>query len=84
MVNTFIDNLQPRYKNHLKFIGLESFDKVYKIGIRIENEVMKEGTKNKWTGNKNTNTSSPSKGVSSINNVETTQPNKPAYRRQKR
>ncbi|KAL2900316.1 Arginine--tRNA ligase [Bienertia sinuspersici] len=36
--------------NHLRYLGLESFDKVYHIGIAIENNLLKESNKNDKDG----------------------------------
>lgn len=45
MVKTFISNLQPKYKDHLKYLGLATFEKVYQVGIEIEDDLLKESTK---------------------------------------
>ncbi|KAL2924311.1 putative DMBT1-like protein [Bienertia sinuspersici] len=63
MVKTFISSLLPKYKNHLRYLGLESFDKVYHIGVEIENDLLKKSNKNDKDG-------VPS---SSVNTIETNQ-----------
>ena len=40
MVKTFISNLQPEYKDHLKYRGLTTFAKVYDIGVDIEDDLL--------------------------------------------
>ncbi|KAL2935368.1 Activity-regulated cytoskeleton-associated protein [Bienertia sinuspersici] len=56
MVKTFIANLQPKYRNHLRYMGLETFDKVYHIGIAIEDDLLKENSKStRWNNNNNNN-----------------------------
>ena len=42
MVKTFVSNMLPKYKNHLKYLGLETFEEVYRIGIDIEDDLIKE------------------------------------------
>ena len=78
MVKTFISNLQPKYKEHLRYMGLDTLDKVYRIGIEIEDDLIKEN-KNKGPTNRKYNSYSkgntPSNNqTSSINTVETTPP----------
>ncbi|KAL2933344.1 Activity-regulated cytoskeleton-associated protein, partial [Bienertia sinuspersici] len=48
MVKSFISNLQPKYKDHLKYMGLTTFNRVYHIGIDIEDDLLKETTKGSW------------------------------------
>ncbi|KAL2934445.1 Activity-regulated cytoskeleton-associated protein [Bienertia sinuspersici] len=50
MVKTFISSLLPKYRNHLRYLGLESFDKVYHIGVEIENDLLKGSNKNDKDG----------------------------------
>ena len=40
----------PKYKNHLKYLGLETFEEVYRIGIDIEDDLIKEADEkaNMW------------------------------------
>lgn len=45
MFKTFISNLQPKYRVHLKYKGLATFEKVYKIGIAIEDDLLQETAK---------------------------------------
>ncbi|KAL2930287.1 Activity-regulated cytoskeleton-associated protein [Bienertia sinuspersici] len=88
MVKIFVSNLLPKYRNHLRYLGLETFDKVYHIGIEIEDDLLKandnnnngnnNNNKGKW-GNSNysnnkKNDANSSKGVNSVNvnAVETT------------
>lgn len=69
----FIANLQPKYKNHLQYLGLDTFNEVYQIGIKIEAGLLKNSNQggNRWSHKKNY-TSSSSKDVASINAMETT------------
>ena len=50
MVKIFVSNMLPKYKDHLKYLGLETFDEVYCIGIDIEDDLIKEAEEkaNKW------------------------------------
>ncbi|KAL2943503.1 Phosphatidylinositol 3-kinase VPS34, partial [Bienertia sinuspersici] len=45
IVKIFIANLQPKYHNHLRCMGLETFDKVFHIGIDIEDDLLQESSK---------------------------------------
>ena len=45
MVKTFISNLQTEYKDHLKYLGLSTFEKVYHIGVSIEDDLVNETSK---------------------------------------
>ena len=47
MAKIFISNLQPKYKNHLRYLGFDAFDSVYRIGIKIEDDLLKEAPKPK-------------------------------------
>jgi len=40
MVKTFISGLQPAYSDHLKYLGLNTFEKVYHIGVDIEDDLL--------------------------------------------
>ncbi|KAL2922870.1 Activity-regulated cytoskeleton-associated protein [Bienertia sinuspersici] len=81
MVKIFVSNLLPKYRNHLWYLGLETFDKVYHIGIEIEDDLLKANdnknngnnnkNKGKWgnsnySNNKKNDTSNSSKGVISV------------------
>lgn len=46
----FPNDLQPKYRDHMKYLGLEKFQQVHKIGMEIEDDVMK----NSPTQQKNT------------------------------
>ncbi|KAL2929792.1 Activity-regulated cytoskeleton-associated protein [Bienertia sinuspersici] len=89
MVKIFISSLLPKYREHLKYLGLESFDKVYQIGIEIEDDLIKESDKNKWgnNGHKKNDASTSSKGATNVNTVETTRarwrlaPDPPVHKR---
>ena len=50
MVKIFVSNMLPNYKDHLKYLGLGTFDEVYRIGIDIEDDLIKESDKkaNMW------------------------------------
>ncbi|KAL2900966.1 Elongation factor 3 [Bienertia sinuspersici] len=50
MVKIFISSLLPKYRNHLRYLGLESFDKVYHIGVEIEKDFLKGSNKNDKDG----------------------------------
>ncbi|KAL2900276.1 Activity-regulated cytoskeleton-associated protein [Bienertia sinuspersici] len=54
MVKIFVSNLLPKYRNHLRYLGLETFDKVYHIGIEIEDDLLK-ANESKNSGNNNNN-----------------------------
>ncbi|KAL2901053.1 Activity-regulated cytoskeleton-associated protein [Bienertia sinuspersici] len=72
MVKTFISSLLPKYRNHLRYLGLESFDKVYHIWVEIENDLLKGSNKNDKDG-------APS---SCVNAIETNQQKSKRKRRQ--
>lgn len=38
LIHIFISNLLPKYKNHVKYLGMKSFAKLYNIGIQIEDD----------------------------------------------
>ena len=50
MVKIFVSNMLPKYKNHLKYSELETFEEVYRIDIDIEDDLIKEAGKkaNMW------------------------------------
>ena len=63
-------------------MGLETFERVYHIGIAIEDDLLKEGNnKNvRWNNNKKSdNAAGSSKTVSALNTTE-----RPPFRRQRR
>lgn len=53
LVNIFILNLLPKYKNHFKYLGLESFEQVYHIGMEIEDGLIIEADKGRKLSNGN-------------------------------
>ncbi|KAL2900513.1 Activity-regulated cytoskeleton-associated protein [Bienertia sinuspersici] len=77
MVKIFVSNLQPKYRNHLRYLGLETFDNVYHIRIEIEDDLLKANDNNNngsnnnkeklgYSNNKKTDTPSSSKGVNTV------------------
>ena len=50
-VQLVISNLQPKYGDHIKFQTIQSFTKLYKVGLLIEEEV--QANKNKGSNNNN-------------------------------
>ncbi|KAL2892971.1 LexA repressor [Bienertia sinuspersici] len=50
VAHSFMTRLLPKYRNHLQYLGLESFDKVYHIGVEIENDFLKKSNKNDKVG----------------------------------
>ena len=48
MVKSFISTLQPKYKEHLRYLGLSTLDKVYRIGMEIEDNLRKANKGKKW------------------------------------
>src|SRR6185503_21042980 len=73
MVRLFISNLTHKYKQHLKFLPLSTFEAVYDIGINIKDELMKSvGNNNNsstWKNKKNDTPSSSSKPNNATNNI---------------
>lgn len=58
LVKAFITRLQSKYKDHMKYLRLETFDRVYTIGVEIDDDLVKNPTpdpqrNNSWTPNKN-------------------------------
>ena len=51
-VRIVIRNLQPKYQEHLKFQPIESFSRLYKVGLHIEEELQAQKNKGN-TGNYN-------------------------------
>ena len=41
LVQKFTDNLIDPYKQHLRYLGLDSFKRVYDVGIKIEDDLLK-------------------------------------------
>ena len=41
LVQKFVDNLSGPYKQHLQYLGLDTFKRVYDVGIKIENDLLK-------------------------------------------
>ncbi|KAL2922494.1 Ribosomal RNA-processing protein 8 [Bienertia sinuspersici] len=68
-----LDLSTAKYRNHLRYLGLESFDKVYHIGVEIENDLLQKSNKN-----------DDKDGVPSscVNAIETTQQKSKRKRRQ--
>ena len=70
LVRMFIRNLLPKYNQHLRFLGLSSFNAVYNIGIDIEDELIRNKAStsnngnNNWKGKKNDTPSSSSSNSS--------------------
>ena len=79
LVKIFISNLLPKYKDHLKYLRLDTFNKVYHIGIEIEDDLNKESNKSKWGGNRRNDNNKPSSSSHNINAIET--PKAPFRRR---
>ncbi|KAL2922230.1 Semaphorin-3ab [Bienertia sinuspersici] len=50
IAHSFITRLLPKNRNHLRYLGLESFDKVCHIGIEVEDGLLKENAKNNKDG----------------------------------
>ena len=50
MVKIFVSNMLPKYKDHLKYLGLKTFEEVYRISIDIEEDFIKEADEkaNMW------------------------------------
>ncbi|KAL2897653.1 Vacuolar membrane protease [Bienertia sinuspersici] len=55
MVKIFVSNLLPKYRNHLRYLGLETFDKVYHIGIEIEDDLLNVNESNNSSNSTNNN-----------------------------
>ena len=73
MVRLFIQNLTHKYREHLKFLPLNTFEAVYDIGINIEDELIKtagSNNNNTWKNKKNDHpSSSSSKHENTTNNI---------------
>ena len=67
LVKIFVNNLQPRYRNHLRYLGLNTFDQIYRIGIEIEDDLLEEIGKSKWGGYQKNDMSNTSMDTPSIN-----------------
>ncbi|KAL2923019.1 Activity-regulated cytoskeleton-associated protein [Bienertia sinuspersici] len=65
MVKIFVSNLLPKYCNHLRYLGFETFDKFYHIEIETENDLLKANDNNNNGNNNN-------KGKWGVNTMETT------------
>ena len=42
LVQKFIDNCHEKYNKHLRYLGLDTFQKVYFVATRIEDDLAKE------------------------------------------
>ena len=42
LVQKFIDNCHEKYNKHLRYLGLDTFQKVYSVATRIEDDLAKE------------------------------------------
>ncbi|XP_074278177.1 uncharacterized protein LOC141601773 [Silene latifolia] len=49
-VDIFVKNLREPYKSHLRYAGIESFARLNKIGIQIEDDVVESTAKNQSKG----------------------------------
>ncbi|XP_074300013.1 uncharacterized protein LOC141631211 [Silene latifolia] len=71
-VDIFVKNLREPYKSHLRYAGIESFARLNKIGIQIEDDVVESTAKNqtKVCFKDKKNFASTSKGGDIVNTVE--------------
>lgn len=53
LISIFVDNLFPKYKIHLEYLGTERFTKLYNIGLQIEDDMLKtaQNENDRYQGN---------------------------------
>jgi hypothetical protein len=79
-VEIFVKNLRDPYKKHLRYSGIESFARLNKIGIQIEDDAVETNAKSQYKGyyNKDKNSSvSSSKNEEAINALFAQKEDKP-------
>lgn len=65
-VRKVIKNLQPKYRESLKFQAIDSFTRLYKVGLVVEEEIQKPKSNN---GNFNKNGGSSSSNTDQISHI---------------